>query len=150
MKKIIKITILFILSFSLLGCSKVDNQNNDTLNNQEEIQTINNTDINNLKKTKRIDIKDRDTNLLMHQITEKSTIQNIIEIISKGIVNKNSHDYISGYYRYIEFIDKNNDIIDTMIIFNILNNLYLEKSNPDIRFTIDSNNMKELLDIITE
>lgn len=113
MKKIF--SVILIIAFCFLLLSLIPTKNNNKEKNNEERTKISLELVRKISNTKKIIVKNRNTNVVLKTI-DGNLVEDIISILSNGyVINSKDVDYILSYY-IMELYDAEL-LIDTIVIY---------------------------------
>lgn len=113
MKRIFSVILIVAFCFLLLSLIPIKNNNNENIN--EERTKISLELVRKMSNTKKIIVKNRNTNLVLKTI-DGNLVEDIISILSNGyVINSKDVDYILSYY-IMELYD-DELLIDTIVIY---------------------------------
>lgn len=113
MKKIFSVILIIAFCFLLLSLIPTKNNNNEKIN--EERTKISLELVRKISNTKKIIVKNRNTNVVLKTI-DGNLVGNIISILSNGyMINSKDVDYILSYH-IMELYD-DELLIDTIVIY---------------------------------
>lgn len=113
MKRILSVILIIAFCFLLLSLISTKNDNNENIN--EERTKISLELVRKISNTKKIIVKNRNTNVLLKTI-DGNLVGDIISILSNGyMINSKDVDYILSYH----IMELYNDelLIDTIVIY---------------------------------
>ena len=113
MKKIFSVILIIAFCFLLLSLIPTKNNNNEKIN--EERTKISLELVRKISNTKKIIVKNRNTNVVLKTI-DGNLVEDVISILSNGyVINSKDVDYILSYY-IMELYDAEL-LIDTIVIY---------------------------------
>ncbi len=113
MKKIFSVILIIAFCFLLLSLIPTKNNNNEKIN--EEREKISWELVRKISNTKKIIVKNRNTNVVLKTI-DGNLVEDIISILSNGyVINSKDVDYILSYH-IMELYD-DELLIDTIVIY---------------------------------
>lgn len=113
MKKIFSVILIIAFCFLLLSLIPTKNNNNEKINEGRE--KISWELVRKISNTKKIIVKNRNTNVVLKTI-DGNLVEDIISILSNGyVINSKDVDYILSYY-IMELYDAEL-LIDTIVIY---------------------------------
>lgn len=113
MKKIFSVILIIAFCFLLLSLIPTKNNNNEKINEGRE--KISWELVRKISNTKKIIVKNRNTNVVLKTI-DGNLVEDIISILSNGyVINSKDIDYILSYY-IMELYDAEL-LIDTIVIY---------------------------------
>lgn len=108
-------SVILIIAFCFLLLSLIPTKNNNNEKNNEEREKISWELVRKISNTKKIIVKNRNTNVVLKTI-DGNLVEDIISILSKGyVINSKDVDYILSYY-IMKLYDAEL-LIDTIVIY---------------------------------
>lgn len=137
MKKILNVLLIALLCVTLAGCgSKNDDPNSDKQKENLKGTVLDSKVIESMKKTTKVVIKGYDNKsssaepelITIKTITDKGTVDEIVEIISRLVVPEGEGFNCDGNAYYLEMYNNKNDLIDTIYVWNNDQGMAIPKS----------------------